>query len=68
MEYPRTDTGSPGPCWGKEEQNASVYVPLMTGTMVSHSFGIPTSEGNLVFSVQAGGTENILSALAGWEP
>ena len=65
MQHPRTDIGSLGPCWGKEEQVASVHVPLMTGTMVSHSSGIPASEGNPVSSVQAGSTGNTLSALTG---
>ena len=40
-------------------------VPLMTGTRVSHKFGIPASEGNLVSCVQAGGNGNMFLALAG---
>ena len=43
----------------------SVHAPLMTGTVVSHIFEIPASEGNLVSSVQAGGAKNTLSALVG---
>ena len=46
MSHPGTDIGSPGPCWGKEEQTASTHVPLMIGTEVFHNFGIPTSVGN----------------------
>ena len=61
----RTDTGSFGLCWGKEEQIAFVHAPLMTGIMVSHNSEIPASKGNLVSSVQASGTGNTLSALAG---
>ena len=51
MQHLETDTGSSGPCWGKEEQTASMHASLMTGTMVSHNSGIPASEGNLVSSV-----------------
>ena len=46
-------------------------VPLMTGigtgtgTGVSHNPGIPTSKGNLISCVQAGGNRNMFSALAG---
>ena len=65
VQHPGTDTGSPGPCWGKEEQTASVHAPLMTGTVVSHNSGIPVSEGNPISSVQASGTGNTLVALAG---
>ena len=64
MQHPGTDTGSPGPCWGKEEQTASVHAPLMIGIVVSHNSRIPTSKGNPVSSVQAGGTGNTLSARA----
>ena len=65
MQHPKTDTVFLGPLRGREEQTASVHVPLMILTMVSHNSGIPASEGNLVSSVQAGGTGNMLSALAG---
>ena len=65
VQHPRIDTGSSGPCWGKEEKTASVYTPLMTGTMMSHNCRIPTYEGNPVSSVQAGGIGNIVSAMAG---
>ena len=41
-----TDTGSLGPCWGKEEQIASAHVPMMIGTEVSHNSRIPASMGN----------------------
>ena len=68
MQHPRTNAGSSSPCWGKEEQIASVHAPLMTGTMVSHNFGILASKGNPVSSVQVGGTGNTLSALAGLKP
>ena len=60
-----TDTSSHDPWWGKEEQTKSVNVPLMTGTGVSHNSGIPTSEGNPVSCVQAGGNGNKFPALAG---
>ena len=43
----------------------SVHAPLMTGTVVSHNSRILVSKGNLVLSVQAGGTGNTLSALDG---
>ena len=60
-----TDTGSLGLWWGKEEQTESVNVPLMNGTGVSHNYGIPTFEGNLVSCVQAGGNGNMFHALDG---
>ena len=41
----------------------SAPVPLMTGTEVSHSLGILASEGNPASNVQAGGKNNISSAL-----
>ena len=65
MQHPGIDTGSSDPCWVKEEQTASVYAPLVTGIMVSHNSEIPTSKGNPVSSVQAGGIGNTLSALVG---
>ena len=46
MQHPATDTVSPSPWWVKGEQTASVYVPLMTETKVSHNSRIPTSEDN----------------------
>ena len=55
MQHPETDIGSSGPYWGKEEHTVSVHVPLMTGTEVSHSPGIPASTDNLVSYVQANG-------------
>ena len=51
VQHPGIDTGSSGPYWGKEEQTAFVYAPLMNGTMMSHNFRIPTYEGNPVSSV-----------------
>ena len=48
MQHLGTDIGSFGPYWGKKEQTVSVHVPLMTETVVSHNFGVPTSEGNPV--------------------
>ena len=65
MQHPVTDTAFPGPWQGREKQNASVHVPLMIGTMVSHSSGILAFEGNLVSSVQVDGTGNTLSSLTG---
>ena len=48
MQHLGTDTVFPGPWSGREEQTASVHVPLMTETIVFHNSGIPTSEGNPV--------------------
>ena len=42
-----------------------VHVPLLTGTVVSHNFGILSSEDNPVSCVQAGGNGNMSFALAG---
>ena len=63
MQHPEADIGSPSP-WGKEEQTASTQVPLTTGAVVSHNFGIPTSEGNPTSYVQADGSNNMSSVLA----
>ena len=65
MPYSEADTGSSGPCWGKKEHIASMHVPLMTGTEVSHSLGIPTSTGNLVLYVRDDGNGNMSSILIG---
>ena len=51
MQRPGTDTGSPGPWWGRDEQIESVNVPLMTWTRLSDNSRIPTSEGNPVSCV-----------------
>ena len=51
MQCLGTDTGSPGPWWGREEQTESVNVPLMIGTKVSHNSRILTSKGNPVLCV-----------------
>ena len=45
-----------------------VYVPLMTGTEVSHNSGIPISEDNPASSVQADGNGNMSPALSSLEP
>ena len=65
MQCPGTDTGSPGPWWGKEEQTESVNVPLMTGTEVSHNSRIPSFKGNPISCVQAAGNGNMFPVLAG---
>ena len=65
MRHPGTDNFFLGPWHGREEQIASVHAPLMTRTMVSHNYRIPTSKGNPISSVLDGGTGNTLSALAG---
>ena len=65
MQRLGTDTGSPGPWWGKEEQTESANVPLMTRTRVSHNFGIPASRGNPSSCVQVGGNGNMSSAPTG---
>ena len=65
MPYPKIDTCSPGPYWGKKEHIASVHVPLMTETGVFHSPGIPTSVDNPVSCAQANGNGSMSSALSG---
>ena len=60
MQHPGTDTAFPGPWQGREEQIASVQVPLMTGTVVSHNSGISAFEGDPIKSVQIGDTGNTL--------
>ena len=68
MQHPGIDIDSLGPCWGKEEQTASVHVPLTTGAMVSHNFGILTSTSNPASYVQADDNGNMSSVLAGQKP
>ena len=46
----------------------SLYVPLITGTEVSHNSGIPVSEDNHASGVQADGNGNMAPALAGCKP
>ena len=46
MQHPGTDTGSSGLHWGKKEHTASVHVPPITRTKVSHGLGIPATTGN----------------------
>ena len=65
---PGTDTSSSGPCWGKERQAVSVYVPLIIETEVSYNLGISAFVGNLVSSVQATGNGNTSHVLADQEP
>ena len=63
MLHPEADTGSSSPCWGKKEHTMSMHIPLMNGTEVSCSPGIPASMGNLVSYVQANGNGNMSSVL-----
>ena len=65
MPHSEADTGSSGPHWGKKEHTASVCIPLMTGTEMSYSPGIPASKGNPVSYVQADGNGNMSSILNG---
>ena len=65
MTHPKADTYSPGPYWGDKEHTASMHVPMMTRTEVSHSLGILAFGGNLVSYVQAYGNGNMSSALTG---
>ena len=64
MQHLATNTFSPSPWWGKEEQTAFVYIPLMIGTEVSHNYGIPTSVDTPASSVQANGNGNMSPTLA----
>ena len=64
MQCPTPDTVSSSPWWGKEEQTASVYIPLMTRIEVSYNSGIPASEGNLASCVQADDSSNMSSIMS----
>ena len=68
MQCPGADIVSPGPWWGKEEQTASMYVPLMTRPEVSHNSRILASEDNPPSGVQAYGNGNMFPALSAWSP
>ena len=59
---PKTDTCSPGPCWGKEEHTESVYVPLMIETVVSLDPETPVSKDSSTSCVPANGSGNMSSA------
>ena len=65
MQHLETDTGFPGPWWGREGQTESMHVLLIIETGVSHNPGILASEENPALSVQAGGNGNMSSALFG---
>ena len=65
MQRLETDTGSPSPWWGKEEQTEFANVLLMIETRLSHNFWILASEDNLVSCVWVGGNGNTSSALVG---
>ena len=64
VQHPETHVCSPGLYSSKEKHTVSVHVPLMTGTAVSHNFGIPASEGNPTSCVQADGSSNMSSVLS----
>ena len=63
-----TETGSSDPYRGEKEQTASVIVPPMSWTAVSHILGISTFMGNPASCVQAGDSRNISSALLDRHP
>ena len=65
MQHHETDIGSHGPYRDKENPIVPMHVPLMTRTAVSHNLGILASEGNFVSCVQADGSRNMSSTLAG---
>ena len=65
MQHPETDTGPSGPLWGEKEQTVFAPVPLMTGTALSHNFGIPASVDNPVSCAQVDGNGNMSSAPSG---
>ena len=68
MQPLATDTVSPGPWRGQEEQTASVYIPLMAGTEVSYNSRILALEDSPASSVQADGNGNMALTLAGCKP
>ena len=59
MQHLWTDTSSSGLHRGEKEHTASVHIPLMTGTEVSHDPKIPAFEGNPASYVQADGNGNM---------
>ena len=61
MQYLGIDIGSPGLCWGKKEQTASVHVPLMIGTVMSHNSRIPAAMDNPISYAQADGNDSMSS-------
>ena len=62
MQDLRTDTGPSSPYWGEKEQSVSALVPLMTGTTLSHNFGILSFEGNPASHVKADASGSMSSA------
>ena len=65
VPHSETNTSSSGSHWGKKEHTAPMRVPMMTGTEVSHSPGIPASKGNPASHVQDDGNGNMSSVLTG---
>ena len=59
MQHPGNDTSPSDPYWGEKEQTMSAPVPLMTGTALSHNFGILTSVDNPVSCAQAYGNDSM---------
>ena len=66
VSHPDTDTCSPGPCWGKEENTESAHVPLMIGTVVSLDPETPVSENSSTSCVLADGSGNMSSSQPDW--
>ena len=62
VSHPKTDTYSPGLCWGKEEHTESAHVSLMIGTMVSSDPETPVSKDSSASCVPTDGSGNMSSA------
>ena len=65
MQHLGIDTGSSSPYWGEKKQTVSGHVPLMTGTEVSRSLGIPAFVSNLVSYVRVDDNGNMSLVLTG---
>ena len=65
MQHPRTDSGRSGSYWGEKEKTASVPIPLMTRTTLSHNFRILASMGNPVSCAQVDGNGSMSSTQSG---
>ena len=66
VSHPKTDTCSPGPCWGKEEHTESAHVPLMIETVASSDPETPVSENSSTSCVPADGSGNMSSSQPDW--
>ena len=66
VSHPETNTCSPGPCWGKEEQTEFAHVQLMIETVVSPDPETPISADSSALCVLVDSSGNMSSTQLDW--